>query len=157
MSSFSDRVRALMPKIKKFERDAEKHSNEVMERIYGGEKPKDGLDAIIADDSTVQASFAGDSDMLRDGFAANSFRGRAVAIERHPDGAVTLCKEYVDDIVSSSTTPPWIKDLLCPTAEIVALGKVVQKYPRRSAEMKDVDPTTGHFPRRPGKPSSPGL
>lgn len=72
------------------------------------------------------------------GYPAINFKGKQIMLEKHADGSVTLCKEVVDDIVSSSTTPAWIKELLCPTAEFVRIGETIRKRPRRQGNLRNI-------------------
>lgn len=40
----------------------------------------------------------------QDGFTAKSFKGIPIAIEWHPDGSVTICKELIDHIRATGDT-----------------------------------------------------
>ncbi len=47
----------------------------------------------------------------RKGFKAESYKGVPVAIEKHMDGSVTLCKEVVGNILDDTGVPEWVREL----------------------------------------------
>ena len=38
---------------------------------------------------------------MTQGFTAEKYLGLSVALERHSDGSVTICKELIDDIIET--------------------------------------------------------
>lgn len=96
------------------------------------------------------------------GYSAKTFQGVPIALEWHPDGSVTLCKEFVEDLLRSDNlvyikaqlTPPapgmvyflnpdWERfahagvDRGSDTSRLIKNGRHVEMYPRRSGKLSD--------------------
>jgi hypothetical protein len=50
----------------------------------------------------------------RDGLAAKSFKGIAVAIEHNSDGSITICKEICDEIHNDPKVPLYVRTIFKP-------------------------------------------